>query len=164
MHDIEVLEYWKTRSTRFPVLALIARDVLPLAAAGVGIERMFNSGRDICHYRRGRLNPETVRALMLQMCGDHFEIKNEFKDIQEQVTDELEEILAEESMEDDDFSADENAHISDDEEIDAIDDVAERVEDVNDEPELPRVQVQHREGLGGSSFRAQQRTKRRRAT
>jgi hypothetical protein len=32
---------------------------------------MFNIGRDICHYRRGQLNPTTIRNLMIVYCYFH---------------------------------------------------------------------------------------------
>ena len=37
----------------------MAKDVLSIAMAGVGVERIFNSGRDTCQYRRGHLHAET---------------------------------------------------------------------------------------------------------
>jgi uncharacterized protein YdcH (DUF465 family) len=61
----------------------MARDFLAIPVSGVGVERLFNTARDICHYRRCRLNPETINALMLQICTDRFEIKEEFQQIQE---------------------------------------------------------------------------------
>lgn len=36
--------------------------------AGVGVERVFNYARDVCHYRRGQLKPETIRSLLLMYC------------------------------------------------------------------------------------------------
>lgn len=43
----------------------MARDLLCIPLAGVGVERTFNFARDICHYRRGQLSPDTIRALIL---------------------------------------------------------------------------------------------------
>ncbi len=43
----------------------MARDVLAVPTSGVGVERIFNMARDICHYRRGRLDPETIRMLCI---------------------------------------------------------------------------------------------------
>jgi hAT family C-terminal dimerisation region len=38
--------------TKYPVLALMARDIiLAIPASEVGVERVFNHARDICHYR-----------------------------------------------------------------------------------------------------------------
>lgn len=50
---------------------------MSIPATGAGVERLFNSARDICHYRRGSLNPETIRDIMLYMCTTRFDIKEE---------------------------------------------------------------------------------------
>lgn len=50
---------------------------MSIPATGAGVERLFNSARDVCHYRRGSLNPETVRDIMLYMCTTRFDIKEE---------------------------------------------------------------------------------------
>jgi hypothetical protein len=49
----------------YPGLSAMARDLLCIPLAGVGVERTFNFARDICHYRRGQLQPGTIRALLL---------------------------------------------------------------------------------------------------
>jgi hypothetical protein len=66
--DRPPLEVWKSLEYRLPGLAAMARDLLAIPMAGVGIERVFNYARDICHYRRGQLKPDTIRALMLIYC------------------------------------------------------------------------------------------------
>jgi hypothetical protein len=43
----------------------MARDLLCIPLSGVGVERVFNFARDICHYRRGQLQSDTIRALIL---------------------------------------------------------------------------------------------------
>lgn len=59
----------------------MARDFLAIPSSGVGVERLFNSARDICHYRRSRLLPDTIHALMLLMCTENFTIRQEFEAI-----------------------------------------------------------------------------------
>ena len=44
------LLFWKDNQHRFPALAALARDVLSVPATGAGVERLFNTARDICHY------------------------------------------------------------------------------------------------------------------
>ena len=89
------------------------------------------------------------------MCGDYFEIKNEFKNIQKQMTSELDEVLSENSMmKNDNNVSDENTYISDDENVDVIDKVIDDevvIENMNNESELPQVQVQCCEELAKSS-------------
>jgi hypothetical protein len=58
-------------------MARLARDVLSIPASGAGVERLFNSARDVCHYRRGSLQPQTISDLMMYMCTSRFEIHEE---------------------------------------------------------------------------------------
>lgn len=58
-------------------MARLAQDVLSIPASGAGVERLFNSARDICHYRRGSLQPQTISDLMMYMCTSRFEIHEE---------------------------------------------------------------------------------------
>ncbi|XP_077660676.1 uncharacterized protein AFUA_4G03300 [Aspergillus fumigatus Af293] len=70
--------YWKEHERDFPVLSRLARDLLAVPATGAGVERFFNSTRDICHYRRGSLNEETIQDLMMMMymCAQKFTLDN----------------------------------------------------------------------------------------
>jgi hypothetical protein len=67
--------FWKDHQHQFPALANLARDVLSIPATGAGVERLFNSARDVCHYRRGSLKPSTIQDLMMFMCTSKFEIE-----------------------------------------------------------------------------------------
>jgi hypothetical protein len=49
--------------------------MLSIPATGAGVERLFNSARDVCHYRRGSLNPSTIQDLMMFIYTSRFEIK-----------------------------------------------------------------------------------------
>lgn len=69
--------FWKDQQHEFPILASLAQDVLTTPATGSGVERLFNSARDICHYRRGSLKPKTIKDLMMFMCTSKFDIESE---------------------------------------------------------------------------------------
>jgi hAT family dimerisation domain. len=69
--------FWKDHEAEFPALASLARDILSIPATGAGVERLFNSARDICHYRRGSLKSTTIQDLMMYMCTSRFEAENE---------------------------------------------------------------------------------------
>ncbi|KAJ5742626.1 uncharacterized protein N7511_011358 [Penicillium nucicola] len=69
--------FWKEHQHEFPALASLARDALSIPATGAGVERLFNSARDICHYRRGSLTPTTIQGLMLFMCTSRFDFEDE---------------------------------------------------------------------------------------
>lgn len=49
----------------YPTVAKMARDILAVPSSAVGVERMFNSGRDTCTYRRGNLLGQTVKEIMI---------------------------------------------------------------------------------------------------
>ena len=63
-HD-DPLVAWKEEEVKYPALARMAKDVLAISIAGVGVERTFNMARDVCHYRRGQLNSESVKQAMI---------------------------------------------------------------------------------------------------
>lgn len=102
------------------MLASLARDILSIPATGAGVERLFNSARDICHYRRGSLNATTIQDLMMFMCATRFDIEEkQLAFIRDFLTKEEQEIAAEEK--DAQFAHDDlNELISDDEEEDYL--------------------------------------------
>ena len=51
--------------------------MISIPATGAGVKCLFNSARDVCYYRRGSLNPETVRDIILYLCITRFDIKEE---------------------------------------------------------------------------------------
>jgi len=55
----------------------MARDVFSILSTSVGVERMFNYARDICHYRRNNLNDTTIQDLMIYMCLSRFNNEKE---------------------------------------------------------------------------------------
>ena len=75
----QLLEFWKRAEGTFPIIAEMAREFLAIPASGVGVERLFNQARDICTYRRHRLKLETLRLLVILMCIDSFNLKEEHR-------------------------------------------------------------------------------------
>ncbi|KAB8226787.1 uncharacterized protein BDW43DRAFT_295772 [Aspergillus alliaceus] len=55
----------------------MARDFLSVAVSGVGVESLFNTSRDICHYRRSRLDPKTIHGLMILLMADRFQLRED---------------------------------------------------------------------------------------
>jgi hypothetical protein len=45
---VTIRSFWKDHQHEFPALAKLARDVLLIPATGAGVERLFNSARDVC--------------------------------------------------------------------------------------------------------------------
>jgi hypothetical protein len=97
--DVDPLTFWKEHECEYPALASLARDLLSIPATGAGVERLFNSARDICHYRRGSLKASTIQDLMMYMCTTRFDIEEQrLISIKEFLTDE--ELAAVEEEED----------------------------------------------------------------
>ena len=70
----------------------MARDFLAVPASGVGVENIFSTARDVCHYRRNRLAPETIEAIMIQMSADRFELKREYTVLEDDDNDEQKDV------------------------------------------------------------------------
>ena len=49
--------------------------MLTILVIGAGVERLFNTARDICYYRRGRMKAETIEELMLFLCILRFDLE-----------------------------------------------------------------------------------------
>jgi hypothetical protein len=62
--DFDVLEWWKVNSSRFPILASIARDVLAIPITTVASESTFSTGGRILDPYRSSLSVATVEALI----------------------------------------------------------------------------------------------------
>jgi hypothetical protein len=68
---------WKENQAKFPILAKLARNILSIPATGAGVERLFNTARDICHCRRGSLNATTIQGILLYRCTTAFEVQKD---------------------------------------------------------------------------------------
>jgi hypothetical protein len=62
--DLDILQYWKMYSTRYPVLACMARDILAVPASTVASESAFSTGERTVSDYRSRLKSETIEALI----------------------------------------------------------------------------------------------------
>ena len=59
------LDYWRLHQFKYPVLSLIARRYLAIPATSAPIERTFSIGSNIISKSRNRLEPETVKRIVL---------------------------------------------------------------------------------------------------
>jgi hypothetical protein len=71
MEDVEttnakfdILNWWKVNSSKFPILAKIARDVLVIPITTVALESAFSIGGRVLDHFRSSLAPRTVEALV----------------------------------------------------------------------------------------------------
>ena len=62
--EVDILEWWKTNVSKYPVLSTMARDILAIPASTVPSESAFSTGgRVVSDYRRS-LTPSTVEVLI----------------------------------------------------------------------------------------------------
>jgi hAT family C-terminal dimerisation region len=73
----DILDIWRTIESQYPTVARMAKDILAIPLAGVGMERVFNLGRDTCTYRRGHLHGTTIQKVMLTKHAHHNEMIDE---------------------------------------------------------------------------------------
>lgn len=69
-HDVgsaqfNILDWWRDNEATYPNLAQVARDILPVQIAGVGVERVFNTSKDVIGDRRHRLSAQTIQQIMI---------------------------------------------------------------------------------------------------
>jgi hypothetical protein len=62
--NFDILNWWKVNSTKFPVIAQIARDVLAIPITTVASESAFSTGGRVLDPFRSSLAPTTVEALL----------------------------------------------------------------------------------------------------
>jgi hypothetical protein len=61
---LDILDWWKRQSTRFPILSLMARDVLAIPISTVASECAFSTSGRILDDFRSSLTPFMVEALI----------------------------------------------------------------------------------------------------
>ncbi|KAL5549819.1 hypothetical protein UlMin_005050 [Ulmus minor] len=62
--SFDILLWWKVNSTKYNILAMIARDVLAVPVSSVASEQAFSTGGRILDPYRSSLNPKTVNYLI----------------------------------------------------------------------------------------------------
>ena len=62
--ELDVLEFWHGSSMRYPVLSIMARDLLTIPVSTVASESAFSLGGKTISPARSALKPMTVQALV----------------------------------------------------------------------------------------------------
>ena len=62
--EFDILIWWMGNTSKYPILARIAKDVLAIPASTVASESAFSTGKRIINDFRSSLAPETVEALI----------------------------------------------------------------------------------------------------
>jgi len=61
----DLLDWWKTNSSKYPIMSLMAREVLAIPVSSVASESAFSTGDRILDQYRSCLTPDMVEALVL---------------------------------------------------------------------------------------------------
>ena len=62
--QFDILSWWKVNQMKYPILSLLARDVLAVQVSTVTLESAFSSSWRIVSKFRSSLEPEVVQALV----------------------------------------------------------------------------------------------------
>lgn len=62
--DFSILNWWKVHTPRYPVLSIMARNILGIPMSKVALESVFNTGDRVIDDHQSSLSSETVQALM----------------------------------------------------------------------------------------------------
>ncbi|XP_038984879.1 zinc finger BED domain-containing protein RICESLEEPER 1-like [Phoenix dactylifera] len=62
--EFDILAWWKSNATVYPILSRIARDVLAIPVSTVSSESAFSTGGRVVDQYRSSLSPSTVKALV----------------------------------------------------------------------------------------------------
>ena len=62
--DFDVLKYWKTNEKKFPILSIMARDVLSISITIVALESVFSKGGRVLPKYRSSILPKHVQMLI----------------------------------------------------------------------------------------------------
>ena len=71
--DYHILKWWAKASSRFPILAKIAKNILAISASIIASESVFSAGRRILDEKRSRLTPESIKLCVLKKDWDQAE-------------------------------------------------------------------------------------------
>lgn len=64
LNAFDILAWWKNQADEYPILSLLARDVLAMQVSTVASESTFSAGGHVIDPYRSRLDPDIVEALV----------------------------------------------------------------------------------------------------
>lgn len=76
--DFDILHWWKVEEKNFPILSIIARDLLTSQMSSVASESAFSTGARTVTDRRTRLSPKSIKFCMLlkNWLDEEYRLKN----------------------------------------------------------------------------------------
>ena len=76
----DVLDWWKLKSSKYPILSKMARDILTIHISTIAFESAFSTSGRILDAFRSSLSPKTVEALV---CSQNWLKKDHINNLQE---------------------------------------------------------------------------------
>ncbi|KAK2662505.1 hypothetical protein Ddye_001079 [Dipteronia dyeriana] len=67
VEKFDILHWWREHEKHFPILSIIAKQILATPVSTVAVEQEFSAGGNILDARRSLLSPESIQV---QMCVD----------------------------------------------------------------------------------------------
>lgn len=64
-NDVDVLQWWSRRQNQYPILAMMAREILAVPASTVSVEQAFSVGGYVLDERRSVMTPRNLEAQVL---------------------------------------------------------------------------------------------------
>ena len=62
--DFDILSWWKAKSSKYPILQTVARNILSILISTVTSESAFSTSGRFISPHRSRLHPKTLEAMM----------------------------------------------------------------------------------------------------
>ena len=73
-----ILEWWKEKSIKFPILSRIAKDILAILASTIASDSAFNAGKIVLDEKRSLLAPHTIKYVFARKIGIKRSSKHKF--------------------------------------------------------------------------------------
>ncbi|KAK2658004.1 hypothetical protein Ddye_011056 [Dipteronia dyeriana] len=67
--QFDILHWWREHQKHFPILSIIAKQILATPVSIVAVEQEFSTGENILDARRSLLSPESIQV---QVCVDEW--------------------------------------------------------------------------------------------
>ncbi|KAL2920563.1 Zinc finger BED domain-containing protein RICESLEEPER 2 [Bienertia sinuspersici] len=67
--NFHIIQWWKNHSSKFPVLARIAKDILAIPASTIASKSAFSAGRRVLDEKRSRLSSESIDTFTSNVRG-----------------------------------------------------------------------------------------------
>ena len=93
-NQFSVLGWWKANESIYPIISLMARDLLTILASTVASESCFSAGGRVVSEKRARLSPSTIEALICLKDWSLAKSRKQDAEQEEQLAEELMNIVS----------------------------------------------------------------------